>query len=87
LTSFEIILQEYEKRNLSRMEGRRYCDPMVMSGQAEYLPNNLRNKVGLPLPQMIGIYEEFARNIPGFQPLDRESVSLFIPKTVIFIIY
>lgn len=68
------------------MEGRRYCDPMVLSGQAEYLPNHLRNKIGLPLPQMIGIYEEFARNIPGFQPLDRESVSLFIPKTVIFVV-
>lgn len=56
---------------------------MVMSGQAEYLPDTLRNKVGLPLPQMIGVYEEFARNIPGFQPLDREAVTLFMPKTVI----
>jgi len=68
------------------MEGRRYCDPMVMSGQAEYLPDSLRNKIGLPLPQMIGIYEDFARNIPGFLPLDRESVSLFMPKTVTYFI-
>jgi len=65
------------------MEGRRYCDPLVLGGQAEYLPESLRNKVGLPPPQMIGVYEEFARNIPGFQPLDREAVSLFIPKSVI----
>lgn len=65
------------------MEGRRYCDPLVLGGQAEYLPEALRNKVGLPPPQMIGVYEEFARNIPGFQPLDREAVSLFIPKSVI----
>ncbi|XP_050435609.1 CCR4-NOT transcription complex subunit 1 isoform X4 [Adelges cooleyi] len=72
---------EFERRSLSRMEGRRYCDQIVASGQAEFLPDTLRNKVGLPLPQMIGIYEEFARNIPGFQPLDREAVSLFMPKT------
>jgi len=65
------------------MEGRRYCDPLVLGGQVEYLPETLRNKVGLPPPQMIGVYEEFARNIPGFQPLDREAVSLFIPKSVI----
>lgn len=64
------------------MEGRRYCDPLVLGGQAEYLPDTLRNKVGLPQSQMIGVYEEFARNIPGFQPLDREAVSLFIPKSV-----
>ncbi|XP_025202841.1 CCR4-NOT transcription complex subunit 1-like isoform X4 [Melanaphis sacchari] len=75
------LKNEYERRNMSRMEGRRYCDPLVLGGQAEYLPEALRNKVGLPPPQMIGVYEEFARNIPGFQPLDREAVSLFIPKS------
>ncbi|VVC34988.1 Hypothetical protein CINCED_3A007099 [Cinara cedri] len=75
------LKNEFERRNLSRMEGRRFYDPMIMSSQAEYLPDTLRNKVGLPLPQMIGVYEEFARNIPGFQPLDRESASLFMPKT------
>lgn len=69
------------------MENRRYCDPLVLSGQAEYLPDNMRNKIGLPQSQMINIYEEFARNIPGFQPLDRESVSLFIPKSVIIFYY
>jgi len=69
------------------MEGRRYCDPLVLGGQAEYLPDNLRNKVGLPPSQMIGVYEEFARNIPGFQQLDRESVSMFIPKSVIILNY
>lgn len=76
-------IQEYERRNLSRMEGRRYCDPLVLSGQVEYLPDILRNKVGLPPTQTVGVYDEFARNIPGFQPLDRETVSLFIPKSVI----
>lgn len=66
------------------MEGRRYCDPMVLNGQVEYLPDVLRSKIGLPLPQMIGIYEDYARNIPGFQPLDREAVASFMPKSVIF---
>lgn len=81
---YVIFEKEFERRNLSRIEGRRYCDPMVLSGQAEYLPENLRSKIGLPLPQMIGIYEDYARNIPGFQPLDREAVASFMPKTVIF---
>ncbi|XP_050527108.1 CCR4-NOT transcription complex subunit 1-like isoform X2 [Daktulosphaira vitifoliae] len=74
------LKNEYERRNLSRIEGRRYCDQTVVSGQAEFLPDTLRNKLGLPPSQMIGIYEEFARNIPGFQQLDREAVSLFMPK-------
>jgi len=69
------------------MERRRYCDPVVLNGQIEYLPDILRNKIGLPSPQMLGIYEDYAKNIPGFQPLDRESVSLFMPKTVIYIDY
>jgi len=72
---------------LSRIDGRRYCDPVILGGQAEYLPDQLRSKVGLPPSQLIGVYEEFARNIPGFQPLDRESVSMFIPKTVIILNY
>lgn len=65
------------------MEGRRYCDPLVLSGQAEFLPDTLRNKVGLPPSQMITIYEEYSKYIPGFQLLDRDTVSLFISKTVI----
>ncbi|XP_050542433.1 CCR4-NOT transcription complex subunit 1-like [Daktulosphaira vitifoliae] len=75
------LKNEYERRSLSRMEGRRYCDQIVVSGQAEFLPDTLRNKIGLPPPQMIGVYEEFARNIPGFQQLDREAVSMFMPKS------
>lgn len=33
---------------------------------------------------MIGIYEDFARNIPGFQTLDQEAMSLFLQKPVIY---
>lgn len=65
------------------MEGRRYCDPLVLSGQAEFLPDALRNKVGLPPTQMITIYEEYSKYVPGFQLLDRDNVSLFMTKTVI----
>jgi CCR4-NOT transcription complex subunit 1 len=66
------------------LKGQQYYDPVVMIGQAEYLPDSLRNKIGLPLLQTIEIYEDFARNIPGFLPHDREAISLFLPKAVIF---
>lgn len=53
-----------------------------MSGQVEYLPETLRSKMGTPPPQMIEIYDKFAKNIPGFQPLNRETVPFFTPKIV-----
>ena len=59
-------LQEFELRKHARNEGRRYCDPVVLTYQAERMPEQIRLKVGGVTPQQIAVYEEFARNIPGF---------------------
>ena len=39
------LLQEYELRKVARSEGRRYCDPTVLTYQAERMPEQLRLKV------------------------------------------
>jgi len=40
------IPQEYELRKHARNEGRRYCDPIVLTYQAERMPEQIRLKVG-----------------------------------------
>merc|ERR1719403_63121 len=68
---------EIELRKMARKEGRRYCDPIALTYQAERMPEPIRLKVG-PVPStQAAVYEEFAKNIPGFKPLsDREAASL-----------
>lgn len=39
------VLQEFELRKHARQEGRRYCDPMVLTYQAERMPEQIRLKV------------------------------------------
>lgn len=38
-------LQEFELRKHARQEGRRYCDPVVLTYQAERMPEQIRLKV------------------------------------------
>lgn len=64
---------DYELRKHARSEGRRYCDPIVLTYQAERMPEQIRLKVGGVTHQQISVYEEFARNIPGFLPAAQES--------------
>lgn len=80
---------EYEVRKHARGEGRRYCDPLVLTYQAERMPEQIRLKVGGVTSQQMAVYEEFARNVPGFLPnnCERESStssssSSFITKPV-----
>ncbi|XP_022241734.1 CCR4-NOT transcription complex subunit 1-like [Limulus polyphemus] len=75
------LASEYDRRKHARAEERRYCDPVVLTYQAERMPEQIRLKVGgVTLPQM-AVYEEFARNIPGFLPShERDSVSNYISK-------
>ncbi|ESO94093.1 hypothetical protein LOTGIDRAFT_239532 [Lottia gigantea] len=63
------LATEYDLRKHARSEGRRYCDPVVLTYQAERMPEQIRLRVGGVTPQQIAVYEEFARNIPGFLPL------------------
>ncbi|XP_054715657.1 CCR4-NOT transcription complex subunit 1-like [Uloborus diversus] len=77
------LSSEYEARKHARSEGRRYCDPMALTYQAERMPEQIRLKVGGVTPQQMGVYEEFARMIPGFLPNgEREQTNSFINKPV-----
>ncbi len=42
-----LLQQEMEYRKLARNEGRRYCDPVVLTYQAERMPEQIRLKVRL----------------------------------------
>merc|ERR1719293_10146 len=68
---------EIELRKMARKEGRRYCDPVALTYQAERMPDSIRLKVGQVPAAQTAVYDEFARNIPGFKPLtDREAASI-----------
>ena len=41
------LATEFELRKHARNEGRRYCDPVVLTYQAERMPEQIRLKVGL----------------------------------------
>ncbi|RXG72872.1 CCR4-NOT transcription complex subunit 1 [Armadillidium vulgare] len=60
---------EYEARKVARSEGRRYCEARALAYQVERMPEPIRLKVGRITPQQTAVYEEFARNIPGFVPI------------------
>ncbi|XP_067356607.1 CCR4-NOT transcription complex subunit 1 isoform X5 [Channa argus] len=62
------LATEFELRKHARQEGRRYCDPVVLTYQAERMPEQIRLKVGGVDPKQMAVYEEFARNVPGFLP-------------------
>ena len=42
---FMLYLQEFDVRRHARSEGRRYCDPVVLTYQAERMPEQIRLKV------------------------------------------
>lgn len=43
--AFGFFPQEFELRKHARQEGRRYCDPVVLTYQAERMPEQIRLKV------------------------------------------
>lgn len=73
---------EFELRRHARGEGRRYCDPVVLTYQAERMPEQIRLRVGGVTPQQVAVYDEFARNIPGFQPVSEAQVQPGIAKSI-----
>lgn len=46
------------------------------------MPEQVRLKVGGVTPQQMAVYEEFARNIPGFQPMTDKEAAMCTPKNV-----
>jgi len=68
------LATDFDARKATREKGIRYCEPVVLTYQAERMPEQIRLKVGGETPQQIAVYEEFARNIPGFLPLSEPSL-------------
>ncbi|CAB0005984.1 unnamed protein product [Nesidiocoris tenuis] len=81
-TSEQVVKKEYERRKIARNDGRRYCDSAVLTYQAERMPEQLRLKVGGVTAQQAAVYEDLARNIPGFQPLTDRDAAQYLPKQV-----
>lgn len=70
------LITEFEVRKMARQEGRSFCDHTVLAYQSERIPMQIRLKVGSVPPNQLAVYEEFGRNVPGFQRLtDRELFS------------
>ncbi|XP_060519791.1 CCR4-NOT transcription complex subunit 1 isoform X2 [Cylas formicarius] len=74
------LISEYELRRMARKEGRCYCDAIALTYQVERMPEPIRLKVGGLTSTQMAVYEEFARNIPGFLPNERDA-SLLMQKT------
>ncbi|KAL4234231.1 CCR4-NOT transcription complex subunit 1 [Mactra antiquata] len=68
------LARDFEARKAAREKGIRFCEPVVLTYQAERMPELIRLKVGGETPLQISVYEEFARNIPGFLPLSDPSL-------------
>ncbi|KAK4872711.1 hypothetical protein RN001_014740 [Aquatica leii] len=77
------LMTEYELRKIARQDGRRYCDSIALTFQADRMPEQIRLKVGGVTPQQMAVYEEFARNIPGFLPLTERDTAPFIHKPTV----
>jgi len=71
------LKMEYEQRLVAKKEGRRYYDQVAMTYQQERMPEHIKLKVGGASSQQSAVYDEFARNVPGFKPLtERELLSI-----------
>ena len=60
------LSSEFESRLMARKEGRVYCDAVTLTYQTERMPEPIRLKMGGVSQQQNAVYDEFARNIPGF---------------------
>lgn len=78
-----IFLSDWLNKVFFLLLCRRYCDGVALTYQAERMPEPIRLKVGGVTPQQMAVYEEFARNIPGFLPLTERDTALFIPKPTV----
>lgn len=77
------LLEESNTRKAARQEGRRHFDSNVLTYQNERMPEQIRLKVGGTSNAQFAVYEEFARNIPGFQQVSDRDAATFIPKATV----
>ncbi|XP_055686768.1 CCR4-NOT transcription complex subunit 1 isoform X2 [Lutzomyia longipalpis] len=73
------LASDYEIRKVTRQEGRRYCDEAVYNYHCENMPKRIRLKIGGISSEQFAVYDEFARNIPGFQPITDQDMAHFLP--------
>ena len=52
----------------------------MLAYQNERMPEQIRLKVGSVGGSRFAVYDEFARNVPGFQPMSDREAALYIPK-------
>ena len=57
----------------------------MLAYQRDIMPEQLRVKSGPVTHQQQAIYEQFARNIPGFMPIADHEMELLLPKGVPFV--
>ncbi|XP_077294792.1 CCR4-NOT transcription complex subunit 1 isoform X2 [Arctopsyche grandis] len=76
------LMNDYELRKSARGENRRYYDTSVLNYHNERMPDRIRLKVGGASESQMAVYEEFARNIPGFAPIKERNTALMVPKPV-----
>lgn len=62
---------------------RRHCDAAVLSYQSNRMPEQIRLKVGGISSAQFSVYDEFARNIPGFQPMSERDAALLLQKSTV----
>lgn len=62
---------------------RRHCDATVLAYQAGRMPDQIRLKVGGISSAQFSVYDEFARNIPGFQPMTERDAALLLQKSAV----
>lgn len=60
---------------------RQHYDPNVLTYQAARMPERIRLKVNGISNAQFSVYDEFARNIPGFQPMTDRDADLLLQKT------
>nr|XP_036218793.1 CCR4-NOT transcription complex subunit 1 isoform X1 [Bactrocera oleae] len=71
---------DFDTRKMTRDEGGRFYDTQTLAYQTERMPEQVRLKVGGIPHTQFAVYAEFARNIPGFQPMTERDIALFLPK-------
>lgn len=74
------LAADYDMRKLARQEGRQHYDTNVFSYQNARMPDRIRLKVSGISNAQFSVYDEFARNIPGFQPMTDRDVSMLVQK-------
>ena len=52
-----------------------------MTYQQDRMPERIQLKVGGASSQQSAVYEEFARNVPGFKPLTERELLSILPKS------